>query len=183
MNYISVHEPTISDDFSGGSSQWVLSNIYDVNAINTSIQPERQKFWISDGELFVSDGAVSVKGSSSNDYVIEVNLRNVNHGKEQGIIFNNRKCAVYIDGPFVEIICDGKILHRSDTYEGKHHLRVIVKGPNIAVYVDKRLLHSFTIDNPGVLYLFSLYADLGSGNIQNIAGFSNFKFWNITNLE
>jgi len=185
LAYIDSHDPDIKDDFSEASSQWILADIFDLGTIDVSINPEDRNFYFENGELFLSNTAVNVRGSSFGDYVIDVDLRSEYGDHEKGIIFLNNSCAFYIRGPLYELICDREVLYKNafNYTPNTIKIRLILKGSGLLIYINENPLPYFTVENPGFLYPFALYADHGAGNSRNIAAFSNFKLWNITNLE
>jgi tetratricopeptide (TPR) repeat protein len=189
LAYIDSHEPDISDDFTGNLNQWADLGITQMEIVEDA--PDRigfadktgdstRQFWISDGELFIRNATLTHRNTSFNDYVIEVELRpgSEGFGGSQGIIFNNNTCFVYYLGPFVNFSCDGERLYQANlSNTNAQKIRVILKGSNIVFYLNKQPKKYWKTENPGFVNPFVLFAS------NEVAAFSNFKIWDITDLE
>jgi hypothetical protein len=170
---ISSRPPDLKDDF-----------FHDTGAWKIHWQAEWRKS-IRNGEMILTGGNIHYQGIKFHDYVVEVKARQVEAGIH-GIEFTNTP-RVSISGFYCKLtvghfFCsvDQPAFNWDVPFRTVNTLTVIVKGGQIAAYVNQQPIGYFE-DDRYRLYRGSVpYVGLSS---ENVAAFSEFKVWNITKLE
>jgi hypothetical protein len=176
MDYIENRSPDIEDNFDTASSAWVLT-INNYPGWNKSFE---------DGEMIVN-GVVENTMITYHDYMVDVDFRHIN-GISAGIEFDNgsaQYCKVFVSkrGESVHFSCsdptDFEITPGSTEIV---NLRLIVKESKIAVIVNQQPV-AYIEDEA-----FRLYRGVNpmvslTTNQQGTIAFSNFRVWNLTQLE
>jgi len=174
-SHIENRPPDIEDNFDTASSAWVLT-INNYPGWNKSFE---------DGEMVVN-GVVENTMITYHDYMVDVDFRHIN-GISAGIAFDNGSaiyCQVLVGprGGSVNISCSDPTDFELPLSEEIVNLRLIVKGSKIAVIVNQQPV-AYIEDEP-----FRLYRGVNpmvslTTNQQGTIAFSNFKVWNLTQLE
>ena len=175
MDYIEDQTPDFEDDFEKSSAVWVLHSV------------SRHQKSVVDGEMIVN-GAVENTMITYHDYMVDVNIRHIN-GYHAGIEFDNGSnvyCKVLVGywGQSVHISCSDptefELTRGSSAFV---NLRLIVKGSKITVIVNQQMVAYIEDDK------FRLYrgekptVSLTTNDDASTTAFSNFKAWNLTQLE
>ncbi|MDO9088274.1 MAG: tetratricopeptide repeat protein [Anaerolineaceae bacterium] len=175
LDYIEDRSPDFEDDFEKSSVVWVMHSV------------SRHQKSVVDGEMILI-GAVQNTMITYHDYMIDVNIRHIN-GYHAGLEFTNGGnvyCKVLVGfwGESAHISCsdptDFQLTRGSSAIV---NLRLIVKGSKITVIVNKQPVVNIEDDK------FRLYrgekpnVSLTTNDNDSTIAFSNFKAWNLTQLE
>ncbi|MBE0687174.1 MAG: hypothetical protein IH585_14380 [Anaerolineaceae bacterium] len=173
-SFIENRTPDFEDNFDNSSAVWKV----------------RPCVWcqksIVDGEMVVN-GVVENTMITYHDYMIDVKIRHIN-GEGAGIEFDNGSagyCKVLVGsrGRSVHISCsdptDLIFTHGSTEIV---NLRLIVKGSKIAVIVNQQPV-AYIEDDTFRLYRGEKPMVALTTNDSGTIAFSNFRVWNLTQLE
>ncbi len=175
LDYVENRSPDFEDNFEKNSTIWKLPD--------TS---EYQKS-VVDGEMLVN-GFVENTMITYHDYMIDVNFRHVTAGIG-GVEFDNGSlvvCSLWVvnDLETVHFSCSDPSDFKITPGRSKMvNLRLIVKGAKIAVIINQQPIIFIEDEN------FRLYRGekprilLNSYDGDRTIAFSNFKAWNLTQLD
>lgn len=175
LDYVENRPPDYDDNFEISSNIWKLPGI-----------SEFQKS-VVDGEMIVN-GTVENTMITYHDYMIDVNIRHVTAGRG-GIEFDNGslvRCDIWVsnEGESVHFSCsDPSDFEITPGNAEITTLRLIVKGSRIAIIVNQQPVAYIEDEN------FRLYrGEKPSVSLSTYDGgvttaFSNFRAWNLTQLE
>ena len=181
---IASRPPDIEDDFTSASSAWVLDDFC-----------ANWKKPVENGEMLITGCAAQNTQIKFHDYVVEVDSRPVNCDWFGAIDFDNGSAIGYtllVGGGginLLELPAFIPVLTKEFELSSPVHIRLIVKNSQMAFYINGEPVGYFENKK------FSLYRGVYP-TIKLVAGgwaegfegamviaYSNFKVWNITNLE
>jgi hypothetical protein len=181
---IASRAPDIEDDFTTASSAWVLGG------------------WCADWRKSVKDGEMVITGCpvqntqiTFHDYVLEIDSRPVNSDLLADIHFDNGSARWYmerVDNGGVnihDVSSNIPTLSKESSFSSPVHIRIIVKKSQMAFFVNDEPI-GYLEDKKFSLYrgIYPTIELISDSNFVNNGGeavmaYSNFKVWNLTNLE
>lgn len=170
---ISSRPPDLEDNFGWDTGAWKFHG-----------QAEWRKS-IRNGEMILSGGNIQYQGIKFHDYAVEVKARQVEAGIH-GIEFTNAP-RDFIGGFYCKLTVghfycsvEQPAFNWDAPFRTVNTLTVIVKGGQIAAYFNQQPIGYFEDDRYRLYRGAVPYVGLVS---EKVAAFSEFKVWNITELE